>query len=76
MSGNGKSQDILHAVYHRYSHIILHAAICDPAVYLSVIKCFCVDKFCYLSTLLSLTIYHANTNILEITAYSRLYVRQ
>ena len=38
---NRKFQDILHAVYHRYSHVILHAAICCTAV----CKCFYVDQF-------------------------------
>jgi hypothetical protein len=54
---------------------MLHVAICDLAVYLSVIKCVCLDRCCYLSILLSLTIYPVHTNISEITACSRIYVR-
>jgi len=59
---NNKSQDMLYTLYHRYSYVAARnnlGADCPS----SVVKCFYVAKFRYLSVLLSLIIYQADTNI-------------
>ncbi|MDD3846480.1 MAG: hypothetical protein PHC90_08975, partial [Syntrophorhabdaceae bacterium] len=69
----GASEVLLHAAWLRYSHVMLQAAICDPAMHLFVIKWFCIDKCCYFSKLISLTMRAVNTTISKITACSVLF---